>query len=329
VEAVVAQGKVIATCLRPSDTDNYAEALAVAMESMEDPFDGGWVLLELMFLSAAKDGGRVLLSGAEGEAAVGAPTNYIRYLLRQGQWRTAWREARGFSRHYYRGDYSSLSLYLRGLRSCLVSENLHTLRHKLTGPIRYRRRTHGQVISRDFALRVNLVSRLLELDKNTRFAKLNGDMQLWHQHVVHSPHMTAGIERYERLASYAGVEVRHPLLDLRLLEFSIRLPWRQKVREGWSKWMLRGVASKTLPPVVAWREGWEEIGWKFTAQQARLLADADGFPLEHMKKLLVGYVSRGRLERCLATGLAGGSAQLADSWDHHQLCLWLRGRTSG
>jgi asparagine synthase (glutamine-hydrolysing) len=329
IEKIVAQGNVNSTRLGPADVDKFIGDLVVAMEPMEDPFDGGWVLLELMFLSAARDGGRVLFSGAEGESAVGAPTNYITHLLRQRQWREAWQEAQGFSRHYYRGALSASRLYLQGLRSNMVADNLRNLKYKLGSALRYRRHLDGKVISMDFSHRVDLTARLLEYDKNTRFVGLAGGISKWQQHAVQVPYLTVGIERYERLASYGGVEVRHPLLDKRLLEFSNCLPLQQKVRDGWSKFMLRSVASKTLPSFVAWREGWEELGWKFTARQALSLGADDGFPLKQMKEVLTFYVDQEKLEQCLNVGLAGDPILLADSWDHYQLYLWLQKLAKG
>jgi asparagine synthase (glutamine-hydrolysing) len=77
------------------------------------------------------------------------------------------------------------------------------------------------------------------------------------------PYLTAGIERYGRLASCCGVEQREPLLDKRVIDLCVSLPWRQLVRDGWSKFGLRCVAQRILPQEVAWRPGWDEVMWKF------------------------------------------------------------------
>jgi asparagine synthase (glutamine-hydrolysing) len=84
------------------------------------------------------------------------------------------------------------------------------------------------------------------------------------------PYLTAGIERYARLAAYAGVEQRQPLLDKRLIEFCVSLPWDQKCRDGWSKFAMRKLAERVLPASVAWRPGWEQISGKFSEARSKL-----------------------------------------------------------
>ena len=86
------------------------------------------------------------------------------------------------------------------------------------------------------------------------------DCKNWQLETLQSSNLTVGIERYERITSYFGIETRHPLLDIRLLQFSCAVPMRQKVRDGWSKYLLRGLAAQRLPQSVAWREGWEGPG---------------------------------------------------------------------
>ena len=133
------------------------------------------------------------------------------------------------------------------------------------------------------------------------------------------PYLTAAVERYERLASYFGVETRHPLLDVRLLRFSNALPLAQKVRDGWSKYMLRSLADKRLPATVAWREGWEEIGWKFNFKLAEALLPDSGlsvatspspYPVDH-------------LDRINSSGPPRYDPDLIRSWRDFQFHLWL------
>lgn len=60
--------------------------------------------------------------------------------------------------------------------------------------------------------------------------------------------------RYDdRNSSAHGMETRLPFLDYRLVEFACRLPWKHKIREGWTKWIVR----KYLE-----RHGLEDIAWR-------------------------------------------------------------------
>ncbi len=57
-----------------------------------------------------------------------------------------------------------------------------------------------------------------------------------------------------------SIEPRHPFFDKRLVEYSVSLPWDQKVRHGWSKFLLRRACISQLPYEVVWRKEWAHIG---------------------------------------------------------------------
>lgn len=49
------------------------------------------------------------------------------------------------------------------------------------------------------------------------------------------------------------VEVRLPLLDVRVVEWACRLPAEYLIRDGWLKWVLRKAVESDLPSEVVWR----------------------------------------------------------------------------
>jgi len=55
-----------------------------------------------------------------------------------------------------------------------------------------------------------------------------------------------------------GREVRLPFLDHELVEFLFSLPSDFKIREGWTKWILRKTMESTLPSQITWRK--EKVG---------------------------------------------------------------------
>ena len=60
--------------------------------------------------------------------------------------------------------------------------------------------------------------------------------------------------RYDDRTSGAhSMETRLPFLDYRIVEFAYRLPWRHKIRNGWTKYLLRQYLDQNGLPSVAWR----------------------------------------------------------------------------
>ena len=58
----------------------------------------------------------------------------------------------------------------------------------------------------------------------------------------------------DRNAMAHSIETRLPFLDYKLVEFAVNCPPSLKLRDGWSKWMLREVMKGTLPDAVRLRK---------------------------------------------------------------------------
>jgi asparagine synthase (glutamine-hydrolysing) len=75
--------------------------------------------------------------------------------------------------------------------------------------------------------------------------------------------VTIGLEELLRIAyrnSMAhAVEVRLPFLSHQLVEFVFSLPPHFKIRNGWTKWLLRKTTEKYLPSEISWRK--DKVGF--------------------------------------------------------------------
>ena len=73
-----------------------------------------------------------------------------------------------------------------------------------------------------------------------------------------------GLEELLRLADRNSmahsVEVRLPYLQYQLVEFLFTLPSHFKIRDGWTKWLLRKTAEGKLPDTVTWRR--DKVGFE-------------------------------------------------------------------
>ena len=57
-----------------------------------------------------------------------------------------------------------------------------------------------------------------------------------------------------------GCEVRLPFLSHELVEFIFSLPPAFKIRDGWTKWLLRESMKNKLPASIVWRK--DKIGFE-------------------------------------------------------------------
>jgi asparagine synthase (glutamine-hydrolysing) len=61
--------------------------------------------------------------------------------------------------------------------------------------------------------------------------------------------------RYEDKNSMAhSIETRLPFLDYRLVEISLSLQQSMKMKDGWTKWILRQAMDHQMPDAIVWRK---------------------------------------------------------------------------
>ena len=136
--------------------------------------------------------------------------------------------------------------------------------------------------------------------------------------------MPATLEMLDQTAAPFGMEVRCPFWDRRLVEFCLGLPPRFKIRDGYTRWILRKSMDDLLPKEVQWRPDKSNLGHAFrhclTKHGLRNLRDADTVA----NKWLQGYVcakhldiSRRRFQE------EGGDGEALFLWQVANLTLWL------
>ncbi len=100
--------------------------------------------------------------------------------------------------------------------------------------------------------------------------------------------MENGLEELLRFAdrnSMAhGVEVRLPFLNAELVQFVFSLPSRYKIRQGYTKWILRKAMEEKLPSSILWRT--DKIGYEPPQKQWMQNATLIDYMHEAKKKLV-------------------------------------------
>ncbi|MCZ6829247.1 MAG: asparagine synthase-related protein, partial [Gammaproteobacteria bacterium] len=324
IRRVLASGGFDSVTIRPGEIGTYEATLRNLFEHLEEPFDNHMTLIQMVYLLGRKHGDRVMLDGVEGDQSHSLTPGYPAYLIRQGHLITAYREVLGlWNNFHYPGDRSVAALLRKSVRPAFVPNwlrrwrNRHLLDRLAAQPLQ------ASCIKPDFADRARIAQRFHRFRNNVGIG-LCDSLREQHIRSVEHPFMAVGKERYNRVASLCGIEPRHPLLDKRLVELSISLPWNQKVRHGRSKHLLRLTAEALLPREIAWRQSWENLGWEFTEQRMRLLGDTMRRKCVKMAPQLQRFIDDTLLERVLSS--RSSDDQLEDNnllWEIYSLASWL------
>jgi asparagine synthase (glutamine-hydrolysing) len=176
------------------------------------------------------------------------------------------------------------------------------------------------LISRDFAERVDLNARherYLDMFPRDWIADYATE-----RCSAIRPNLTAGRERYARLAAGAQVEARDPFLDKRVVEYCAHLPGRMRLGNGWPKIILREVMEGRLPDEVRWSRGKPHLGWEFNAAMAQITQRRGQLDIDWLRKSLAPYVDPAALKAAWQAFDKGGDAELIHSAT--VLAMWLQ-----
>jgi asparagine synthase (glutamine-hydrolysing) len=85
----------------------------------------------------------------------------------------------------------------------------------------------------------------------------------------------------DKASAAFSVEARYPFFDRRLMEFCLALPARQKLGQGWNRWIFRRAMTGILPAEIQWRPKKGNLSPNF---HRRLL----DFERERMEEVILG-----------------------------------------
>jgi asparagine synthase (glutamine-hydrolysing) len=229
-----------------------------------NPFDSMMTVPDLLYEKARSSGTRVVLDGVDGDVVTSLGGTHIAHLLRRGRILGALREAsaRGGNRA---DEASPWRMLVAGAWNGLAPSALRRLAQRFRGRSRsVDGAIADSIIHPDFARRIDLADRLERHERNRWFVASGDAGRDQRENLLH-PYVAVGLERYDRVASRWGIDVRHPLFDLRLVELCLALPWNLKNRNGWKKYVLRLATKDALPEQVRWRRNNANVMWLFTS----------------------------------------------------------------
>ena len=139
-----------------------------------------------------------------------------------------------------------------------------------------------------------------------------------------SPYFGLKLEAEERRAARAGLEMRYPLLDSRLVELVLAIPSRRRMAGGERKRLLRAAAAGVLPPATLARRG--KGDWTVDDALARACA---GTTIPNRSGLLDRYIERRAAQRLVARYRQGDGDLRWEVWFLITLDRWLERLVKG
>ncbi len=313
MEKVVAEIGAESHCSYP-DADNAWEELPKLVWQLEQPCNGPQIYAHwTVFQKAAEEGAKVLLNGQGGdECFAGYPrrqVNFLSQILRRGKIPTFLKEARGASAF---GQQKVAPLLLEATYLLLPPYLRFTARntsHRVLGTDTTITNALNPSFARGFSRR--------KLDLDSYEKNSPGNLQETLYQCMFVSGIPQALRREDMTSAAFAIEVRFPFLDHRVVEYAFSLPTSQKIRNGWTKWILRQAMAGILPETIRWRRG-------------KWYMSPEALWLERSRSQIRELFSRGVLgaefidPKCVDSLLDQRLSQVPQLWRLTNLELWLR-----
>lgn len=248
---------------------------------------------------------------------------YLRDRAERGPWWRFLRDINAVSQHFSMSRGHLLRFYWkRMVRPYTLLRLNRAWRARRRGE---RRRALPEVIDPAFADRIGVAARLERFPSPEEQGLFGRSVRETQRHLLGSARFGSALAMTDHIGAMSSVEVRHPFMDKRLIEFCIALPARQSLRDGWTRLILRRALAHTLPEEVTWRVG---KAW-MTPSFERGLFDLDGERLqESLSDLgpLGAFVNGGYLEALRQQGRALSDEMQTRLAQFATLSFWLKKR---
>ena len=230
---------------------------------------------------ASREGLRVVLDGYDGDSVVSHGWTYLTELATSGRW---WKLASVTFPYSKREGRPPVRDYLSMIRFGLWHRFRETPVTNLVRRVRGGRRrprvekpriAWDPVVEDEFASQFS--------DRDAPAVELYTTERESHVRKLHSPSLMEVLGWIEACGAGQGVEVRFPFFDVKLAELCLAMPPEQKIRRGWTRYVMRRAMEGVLPPEIQWRPGKAEMnhGWAYAYRANRddrieaLLADGN------------------------------------------------------
>jgi asparagine synthase (glutamine-hydrolysing) len=289
------------------------------------PQGGSILTTASMCLAAGRNRHRVLLHAPSGDLTIGNFPGYVADLLKQRDWRRAWHESRSASRNNtYLRDKQPWEILLRSAWAAFVPPGARRRVRRLRAGA-YQEPDEIRLLNRDFARRLDISERVRREYQRSLEAREDEFRQSQVDYALGPAGIVTGLASSQRAASHYGVELSDPWADRRVIEFFAGLPLDQRIRDGWTKYLVRAACAPYLEPWVCWRNDKEHLGWMLRRRLMQESRDLIEHAMHADLEFAGDYVDVGAARRVYGEFKAVNSDESRQFiYDLVTLILWLK-----
>ncbi len=243
IEVIVAQGDLLPHYVHLDEQSPLADIEHILWHEDEPVHDQVIFYHWAVHSSAQAACTRVLLDGESGDAVVSYGFHVWADFFLRGQWVTMLKEGKRAARNY------DIPLHL-ALKNLIFFPVVRTLTPNAVGRIwRTLHRPSRLLIAQPFVkpmlFQRSGVRELIEEDRRK-------DWELRTSRAFHHDNLIGGRDQYDletldKAAAAFSLELRHPFYDRRVVEYCLALPPEQKVRDGYTRAIVRRALATCLP----------------------------------------------------------------------------------
>jgi asparagine synthase (glutamine-hydrolysing) len=254
IEAVLDHGEFDPEFV-PGDEHTPMECLDAMLDRLDRPFVSNNLYMHWeLYRHAASSGVDVLLDGHGGDMAVSYGARRLPELALDGRVLTLYREVSALAKRY---GNPRRRLFDNEVVGPLTPTSVERLRRRFQSvPDPATRRVAS--LDPGFVGTFDLRERYRTVFEETYLSERRD-----HYETLSNGSIQEALEVADTAAATFGLEPRYPFFDRRLLEYSLALPSELKLRDGWSRWVLRTAMEGTLPSKIQWRLRKADLSYAF------------------------------------------------------------------
>ena len=319
IDAVLEECSATPRSFRGDQRDPLADLGTVLRYSETPELGNNFYLHWNIYRRAHEDGVRVLLDGNGGDQVVSHGTGYLPELAASGRWLTLVSEIRALDEKFEH-SFDVRSLLLNRTLAPLLPTSVRKAIMKARND--EFRDVVNPTLDPEFLDRTDARARLFD-----NIATRPATARKRQQSQMRSSIVVTLLERLNKTSKAFDIEPRYPFFDRRLMKFCLALPTDQKIRRGWTRYVLRNAIEEALPSEIQWRRGKGNLAPSFWEALREYADDEVADVLFVDDPQMAEYVDLRRARSGYEEFVDGGTPGLDAVWFPIVLERWLKADT--